>query len=111
MALKSAAVLISGEVVDVQPRIDFETKKHAGVDIALATGNGFAEVRLDVDQERDLAPTMYAKLNLFGRAAAWSQNGGKADVRYTFLRLAEPGDLDKLISDFRAIEEAAKKAA
>ena len=88
--------------MDIQERKDFETQKFAGLDVAIGTGNGFAVVRMDVDQAREAAPVIMARASYKGRAAAWARNGGAADVRYRYLGLASESDLDLLVSNFNA---------
>jgi len=105
--LTEAALLISGDILDLQERKDFETKKFAGFDVAIGTGNGFAVVRLDADQAHDLAPVLYNKVNWLARASSWAADRGSADVRYRFVGVATGGDFDRLVSNFKAAEKAA----
>lgn len=100
--LTEAALIISGTIMDIQERKDFETQKFAGLDVAIGTGNGFAVVRLDVDQAREAAPVLMSRVNYKGRAGAWAGDRGNADVRYRFLGLATESDLDMLVSNFGA---------
>lgn len=100
--LTEAALIISGTIMDIQERKDFETQKFGGLDVAIGTGNGFAVVRLDVDQAREAAPVLMSRVNYKGRAGAWAGDRGNADVRYRFLGLATESDLDMLVSNFGA---------
>lgn len=102
--LTEAALLISGTIMDIQERKDFETQKFAGLDVAIGTGNGFALVRLDVDQANEAKPVMMTRVSWKGRAGSWARSQGPADVRYRFLGVATPGDLDLLVSNFSAAE-------
>jgi len=108
--LTEAALLISGTIMDIQERKDFETQKFAGLDVAIGTGNGFAVVRLDVDQANEAKPILMSKVNYLGRASAWAGDRGNADVRYRFVALATEGDFDRLASNYAAASAEAVAA-
>jgi len=99
--LTEAALPVIGQVLDIQPRKDYETKAPAGADVAIGTGNGFANVRLDEIQLNELKPVLYARVTWLGRARAWSSNGGSADVRYAFVGLVDEGYMDRIASEFK----------
>lgn len=105
--LTEAALLISGTIMDIQDRKDFDTQKFAGHDVAIATGNGFAVVRLDEEQAREAAPVMMSRVSYLARAGAWAGDRGRADVRYRFVGIATENDLDLLVSNFGAGAKAA----
>jgi hypothetical protein len=91
-----AAVLAVGTIVNLENSTDFETKEVDGVRVLVATGDGFASVKLKLDVASELKPVS-------GQAVAWylrygaTGGGDRGAASYsTFVRVANPSDLDRL---------------
>lgn len=96
--LKEAAVIAAGTIVDIEATQDFTTKATDGIKVLIATGDGHASVKLKNELAQALKPTLGGKVAWLIRPGA--NGGGDRDARtYTsFVRPAEPGDLDKIAS-------------
>jgi hypothetical protein len=96
--LKEAAVLVAGRIIDVEVVTEFGTDKYDGKKIVVATGDGFAQVKLNPERVNELQPD-------FGQAVAWwvrygayanRERQSDAQTYSAFVRVVEPGDLDKI---------------
>lgn len=91
-----AAVLAVGAVVDLQDSTDFDTKAVDGLRVLIATGDGFASVKLKLEVAAELKPVPGMQVAWYLRYGA-TGGGDRAAASYsTFVRAANPSDLDRL---------------
>lgn len=95
--LKEAAVAVTGHVMDVENLTHFETKKFDGLRVVLATGDGFANVKIPAEDSRDVLVNYGESVAWMVRFGAWSR-GENAQTSCKFLREVNENDLDKLVS-------------
>lgn len=91
-----AAVLAVGSVVDLQDSTDFDTKEKDGVRVLIATGDGFASVKLKLDVAAKIKPVPGRVVAWFLRYGATGGGDRGASSYSTFVREFEPSDLDRL---------------
>lgn len=96
-----AAVLAVGTVVDLQNSTDFETQQVDGVRVLVATGDGFASVKLKTEVANEIKPVSGQSIAWFLRYGATGGGDRGAASYSTFVRAANPGDLDRLASIVR----------
>lgn len=97
--LKEAAVAVSGQILDIEKLIDFDTKKSDGsLRVVVATGDGFASVKIRKEDAPGLGQLEHFRpVNWMVRYGAWSRNDN-AQTTCTFQRELNEGDLDKFAS-------------
>lgn len=95
--LAEAAVLVAGQIVQVEESQDFTTKVPDGLRVLLGTGDGYASVKLKPEVAAQLKPQQ-------GQGVAWfvryGANGGgdrAASAYSAFVRPALENDLDRLV--------------
>jgi hypothetical protein len=98
--LKDAAVAVAGQIIDVERMTDFTTKKYDGLRVVIATGDGFAQVKLSIDEAEEVAPVLYDKAAWFVRFGAYANKERQSDAQTTcrFVKRIDPGDIDLLVS-------------
>lgn len=96
--LKEAAVAVSGRVIDTERLTNYETKKPDGLRVVLATGDGFAQVKVPLENAQDLELPEMGVVNWMVRYGAYSQRNDNAQTTCRFLREIDLGDLDRLAS-------------
>lgn len=96
--LKEAAVAVSGTIIDVEKLENFDTKKYDGLRVVIATGDGFAQVKLSVEDAEEVRPVMGAAVGWVVRFGAWANKVRQTDASTTcrFVRVVNDGDLDLL---------------
>jgi hypothetical protein len=115
-ALKDAPVLLTGQVIDTAVIKNRDTEAFEGrkVTIMVADGAsdpGFAVVKIVGDDAINLNPNHFETVAWFVRNAPYDiTDGGRRNsgMSTRFLRVANEGDLDKLVS---AVQNPVKKAA
>jgi hypothetical protein len=103
MKLRNAAVALVGRTVDIEDSFEFGTEKKDGVKVLLATGEGYASVKLNHVQFAELKPQP-------GQSVAWLVRYGatsSGNDYSTYVRPLDSDFLDKLVSAFKAVQGAA----
>lgn len=110
-SLKEAAVVVAGKIIDVEDSYEFGTENRDGVVVLIATGDGHAKVKLNSQRQQELQPRD-------GQPVCWvvrfGANGGRdrdAKAYSSFVRPANEGDLDKIVSAFGASNQKKQQAA
>lgn len=91
-----AAVLAYGNIIHVEESKDFDTKAVDGVRVLVATGDGFASVKLNIERTQQLKPQNGQPVAWFLRFGASGGNDRAASAYASFVRVAEVNDLDRL---------------
>lgn len=95
--LREAAVAVTGQVMDIEHLLNFETKKPDGLRVVLATGDGFAQVKIALEDAKGMGVDHFQQVAWMVRFGAWSRNDqGQTTCRY--VRDVTEDDLDKLAS-------------
>lgn len=96
-----AAVVVAGQIADIQDSKDFNTQAPDGVKVLLSTGDGFASVKIKTDRLAEVQPAI-------GKSVAWvlryGANGGadrKAAAYSAFVREVNENDIDRIVSSSR----------
>lgn len=103
-SLKEAAVAVSGQIIDVERLTNFDTKKYDGLRVVLATGDGFAQIKLNIEQADEVKPENYSRVAWLIRFGAYSNKQRQSDAQTTcrFERELTEDDLDLLNSAMSA---------
>lgn len=101
-ALKEAAVIVTGQIMDIEPQYDYadgkRTQNVKGQKVILATGtDGFAAVTVKNEDFSALKVGLFDRVAWVIRYGAWSRNDN-AQNSCTFVRTVSPDDLDRLVS-------------
>lgn len=108
MKLRNATVALVGRVVDIEDSFEFGSdNKRDGVKCLLATGEGYASVKLSFQQQGELKPEP-------GRSVAWLVRYGatsSGNDYSTYVRPLDSDFLDKLVSAFNSVKSAVASAA
>lgn len=91
-----AAVLATGTIINVENSTDFDTKAVDGVRVLIATGDGFASVKLKLDVANTLKPVSGQNVAWYLRYGATGGGDRGASSYASFVRVAEPNDLDRI---------------
>ncbi len=94
--LADAAVLVTGTIVNVEQSFDFDTKKPDGVRVLVATGDGFASVKLKTETANEVKPTSGQPIAWYLRYGATGGGDRGASSYSTFVRVADRNDLDRI---------------
>lgn len=109
--LTEAAALVAGRIVGLEEVTKFGTDEVEGQKALIATGDGYASVKLNNDRVAELRPD-------FGQAVAWFVRYGStynrerlndATTYSSFVRVATPADLEPVLAMVKA--STAKPAA
>lgn len=73
--LKEAAVAVSGQIIDVERLSNFDTKAYDGLRVVIATGDGFAQVKLSIEDAESVKPVPQSFVVWFVRYGAWAREG------------------------------------
>jgi len=96
--LKETSVIVAGQVIDIEATTDYESKEvDGGAKITVATGEGFALVKLNAKDMREAEPKVFGTVIWYVQYGAWIRNNNAQNTT-KFVRVANPGDLDKLLS-------------
>lgn len=103
--LKEAAVAVAGQIIDVERLENFETKKYDGLKIVLATGDGFVQAKLSIDQAEAVKPVAYDRVAWIVRYGAYANKQRQSDAQTTcrFERVLTEADLDSYNAAMRAV--------
>jgi len=94
--LAEAAVLATGSILNIEQSIDFDSKQPDGLRLLIATGDGFASVKLKTEVANILKPVSGQQVAWFLRYGATGGGDRGASSYATFVRVAEPNDLDRI---------------
>jgi len=98
--LAEAAVLVAGRILNIEDVTKFGTDEVEGKKVLIATGDGFASVKLNNDRVAELHPD-------FGQAVAWYVRYGStynrerlndATTYSSFVRVAAASDLEPVLA-------------
>jgi len=92
--LKDAAMLVAGQVIDVETLTNRDTNVPEGARVTLLTGDGFALIKV---RQADYRPDLFhvtGSYALMVRPLGWGDNNNGGGMSVSFIRYAEPGDLD-----------------
>lgn len=92
--LSEAAVLAVGTIVNVEASTDFDTKAQDGVRVLVATGDGFASVKLKTEKANELKPVNGARVGWYLRFGATGGGDRGASAYASFVRPVNRDDLD-----------------
>jgi len=98
--LKDAAVAVAGQIMDVERLVNFETKKYDGQRVVIATGDGFAQVKLSIDEAEEVQPIVMSNVAWLVRFGAYANKQRQSDAQTTcrFISVLTPDHLDRLLS-------------
>lgn len=96
--LTEAAVLVAGQIIDLQTSEDFTTKAVDGVKVLIATGDGYATVKLKTETSLNIKPTTGMSVTWLVRFGANGGGDRAASLYSAFVREANSGDLDRILS-------------
>jgi len=107
--LKEAAVAVSGTIIDVERLSNYETKAYDGQRVVIATGDGFAQVKLSIEDAELAKPVAGHHVAYFVRYGAWAREGrsGDANTSCRFVGLVD----EEFIGRTNGIIQQSKKAA
>lgn len=91
-----AAVLATGTIINVENSTDFDTKAVDGLRVLVATGDGFASVKLKLDVANQLKPVSGQNVAWYLRYGATGGGDRGASSYATFVRVADSNDLDRI---------------
>lgn len=106
--LAEAAVAVVGQIMDIQQSSNFQTKEPDGQRVVIATGDGFASVKLSIEQAAYLRPQHFQNVAWMLRYGAFGGRERDASSFSTFLREVNADDLDRLASAVTAKVTAGK---
>jgi hypothetical protein len=86
--------------MDIEATKDFDSKAVNGARVVIATGDGFAQVKLDLDNVRDLNPQPYDNVAWLVRYGAYAnkERGSDAATTCRYVGDVSPGFVDRLHS-------------
>lgn len=111
--LKEAAVAVAGTIIDVEKLLNFETKAYDGLRVVIATGDGFAQVKLSVDDAELARPVGGAQVAYFVRYGAWAREGrsGDANTSCRFVKLVDDEFIGRTAQVVKSQVKPASQAA
>lgn len=96
--LKEASVAVTGQIMDIETLTNYETKKYDGQRVVIATGDGFASVKVSAEDASSLPLVFFQKVAWLVRYGAWGPQNGDARTTCRYIREVTADDLDKLNS-------------
>lgn len=96
--LKEAAVLVAGQVMDIENLKNFQTKEYDGKRVVVATTDGFASVKLSVDEAAANPVEHFSSVAWLVRYGAWAKGEGNAQTTCRFVAPVNENDLDRYAS-------------
>jgi hypothetical protein len=94
--LSEAAVIAAGTIVNVEQSTDFDSKQPDGLRVLVATGDGFASVKLKTEVANELKPQTGQPVAWFLRYGATGGGDRGATSYASLVRVVTPNDLDRL---------------
>ncbi|MDI1338130.1 MAG: hypothetical protein PSU94_18265 [Lacunisphaera sp.] len=106
--LKEAAVVVTGQIIDIERLSNFETKAYDGLRVVIATGDGFAQVKLSIEDSELARPAAGTSVAWLVRYGAWAREGsGNANTSCRFVRVVEEEFLGRTQAIIKSIPKAA----
>lgn len=98
--VRDAAVVVAGQVIDIEKLKNYDTQVFDGLKVTIATGDGTAVAKLSIDEAAEVAPVAFSSVAWLVRYGAYSnkERGSDAQVTCKFVGRLSPGELDRLAS-------------